>query len=153
MALRKWEPVRDFTRLQEKLNRVFEENLRFVRARIPGAKPVTGIWSPPVDIYETDESIVVKAEVPGMRIEDIQIKVKDSTLGIRGERKFVKAEKDENCHLVERLYGSFSRNFSLPVAVDQSKAKATYQHGVLEVVLPKRGETKPRSIKVETERA
>lgn len=151
MALTKWEPIRDFARLQEKLNRVFEENLRFVRARIPGEKPTAGIWSPPVDIFETDEAIVVKAEVPGMRISDFQIKVKDSTLSIRGERKFAKADKEENCHLVERLYGSFSRNFNLPVSVEQGKAKATYKNGVLEVVLPKRGGTKPRSIKVEIE--
>jgi HSP20 family protein len=141
--------VRDLNRLQEKINRVFEENLRLIRARVPREKPGVGVWSPPVDIYETEDSVVVKAELPGMKKEEIKIEVKGDVLNLRGERKLAKTDKEDVCHLVERFYGSFSRNFNLPVSVDQSRAKATYKHGVLEVRLPKRGEVKIQPIKVE----
>ena len=141
--------VRDLNRLQEKINRVFEENLRLIRARVPREKPGVGVWSPPVDIYETEDSIVVKAELPGMKKEEIKIEVKGDVLNLRGERKLLKSNKENTCHLVERFYGSFSRNFNLPMVVDQSRAKATYKNGVLEVKLPKRVEVKTPPIKVE----
>ena len=108
-------------------------------------------WSPSVDIYETDENIVLKAELPGVDKKDVSVEVKDSTLILKGERKREKEVKEENYHRVERSFGTFMRSFTLPVSVKQDQVKAKFKDGVLEVTLPKSEEAKPKQVKVEVE--
>jgi HSP20 family protein len=104
---------------------------------------------PPVDIYETEDSLVFKAELPGVTKEDITVEVKDNTMTLKGEKKFQKEVKEENYHRVERAYGNFQRAFTLPGMVDQEKVKAKFKDGILEIVLPKSEKAKPKQIKVD----
>jgi len=109
-----------------------------------------GSWAPPVDVYSNgDHEIVLKAELPDMTREAIDITVEDDTLTIKGEKKFAEDVKDEQFHRIERRYGTFSRSFSLPQTVDATKVSAEYKNGVLTVRLPLREEAKPRQIKVD----
>jgi HSP20 family protein len=109
---------------------------------------VASSWAPSVDIYETENELILSAEVPGIEEKDIEIKVEDSTLTIRGERKFEKETKEENYHRIERSYGSFSRSFTLPNYVDQDKIQAEHENGVLKITMPKKMELKPRTVKI-----
>ncbi|HYB21976.1 MAG TPA: Hsp20/alpha crystallin family protein [Thermodesulfobacteriota bacterium] len=108
-----------------------------------------GAWIPAVDIYETKESIVLNVELPGVTKEDISLEVKDSTLTIKGEKKLEKNVKEENFHRMERTYGSFTRAFTLPSTVQQDKVKAKFRDGILEIMLPKAEEARPKQIKVD----
>ena len=109
-----------------------------------------GSWAPPVDVYSNgDHEIVLKAELPDMTREAIDITVEDDTLTIKGEKKFAEDVKDEQFHRIERRYGTFSRSFSMPATVDASKVSAEYKNGVLTVRLPLREDAKPRQIKVD----
>jgi HSP20 family protein len=147
MALIRWDPFREMTSLQERMNRLFSD----VRARTPFEEEeiTRGAWVPAVDIYETNDSLVLKAELPGLTKEDIAVEVKDSTLTLKGEKKFEREVKEENYHRVERSYGSFQRAFTLPGTVEQDKVKAKFKDGILEITLPKVEEAKPKQIKVE----
>ena len=108
-----------------------------------------GAWMPPVDIYSTGEhELVIKAELPGMQKDDIDITVENFTLTIRGEKKSEQTVKDEQFHRVERSYGAFTRSFALPHTVDANNVEAEYRDGVLTVKLPRREEAKPKQIKV-----
>ena len=108
-----------------------------------------GAWMPPVDIYSTGEhALVIKAEIPGMSKDDIDITVENFTLTIRGEKKTEQAVKDDQFHRVERSYGAFTRSFALPHTVDSSKVEAEYKDGVLTIKLPQREDAKPKQIKV-----
>ena len=108
------------------------------------------VWVPPVDIYQTgDHELVLKAELPDMTREDIDINIENFVLTIRGEKKLAEGVKDEQFHHVERRYGAFSRSFSLPQTVDPNKVSAEYRQGILTVRLPLREDAKPRSIKVD----
>jgi HSP20 family protein len=108
-----------------------------------------GAWMPPVDIYSTGEhTLVIKAEIPGMAKEDIDITVENFTLTIHGEKKTEQTVKDDQFHRVERSYGTFTRSFALPQTVDSSKVAAEYKDGVLTITLPQREEAKPKQIKV-----
>ncbi|MBI5286337.1 MAG: Hsp20/alpha crystallin family protein [Deltaproteobacteria bacterium] len=149
MALFKWDPFRDLLSIQERMNRLFDETL--ARTRAGGEELVKGVWSPAVDIYETDEAIVLKAELPGINKEDVIIEVKDNTLLLKGERRFEKDVKEENYHRMERSYGVFQRVFALPGTVDKEKVNARYKDGVLEIALPKIQEAKPKQIKIKVE--
>jgi len=146
MNLVKWEPFKDLVRLQSGFNRLFDDSFRGVRES-DGSLEVTA-WSPAVDIYETANELVLKAELPGIDQKTIDIQVENNTLALRGERKLEKETKQENYHRVERSYGSFYRSFTLPGTVDQEKIRAEYKEGVLTLTLPKREETKPKQIKV-----
>ena len=148
MALVRWEPFQDLLAIQERMNRLFDETLQRTRSR-DEEDISAGLWAPPVDIYETENEIVLKAELPEIDQKDIEIKVEDSTLTIRGERKFEQETKKENYHRIERAYGKFSRSFSLPNTIDQEKIKASYKDGILKLVMPKREEKKPKQITVE----
>lgn len=108
----------------------------------------TTAWNPSVDIFENDNEVVIKAELPGMNAKDIEVKLENNVLVLRGERRFEKEAKEENYHRVEREYGTFSRSFSLPVAVDADKVTAEYKDGILRIVLPKKEEIKPKPIKI-----
>jgi HSP20 family protein len=109
---------------------------------------VRGTWAPPVDIYETDDAFVLKAELPGFSKDDIQIELHDNRLTIRGERKREGEVKDEQYHRVERVYGRFERVFALPTAVDSERVQASFQDGVLELQLPKSAAARPKRISV-----
>ena len=149
MALVKRDPFRDIITLRERMDRMFEDSLS--RFRMPEDATMPTFWSPSVDIYETDENIVLKAELPGVDKKDVSVEVKDSTLILKGERKREKEVKEENYHRVERSFGTFMRSFSLPVSVKQDQVKAKFKDGVLEVTLPKSEEAKPKQVKVEVE--
>lgn len=144
--VRWWDPWKDLALVQEKMNRLFEDTIAR-RGREEGLG--AAMWSPDVDIYETENAIVVKAEVPGVDKDQIAIEVKDGTLTLRGERKFEKEVKEENYHRMERSYGGFMRSFSVPSSVDAERIGARLKDGVLEVTLPKAEKAKPRQIKVD----
>ncbi len=146
MTLTKWDPFKDLLSLQDRMNRLFDESVRNVK---PGDEALSSaIWSPAVDIYETDDEVVVKAELPEVNQKDIDIQIENNTITLRGERRFNKETKKENFHRIERAYGTFSRSFTLPGTIDQEKISADYKDGILKISMPKRQETKPKQIKV-----
>ena len=148
MAIVRWlDPFRDLTGIQDRMNQIFEDALSRSRGRDEGMR--TGMWTPAVDIYERNDFVVVKAELPGVEKDQISVEVKDGILTLRGERKLERDVKEESYHRIERAYGSFLRSFSLPVSVDQDKVKAKFKDGVLEVELPKKEKAKPKQIKVD----
>ena len=146
MAMTRFDPFRDLAVLQDRMNRLFNESYG---PRQSDDLMNRGSWTPAVDIYEIDGALVLKAELPDMRREDIGVSVENNTLTIRGERKLDNDIKQENFHRIERAYGSFVRQFSLPPTVDATKIGAEYRNGVLSVKLPVREEAKPRTINVE----
>jgi HSP20 family protein len=139
----RWNPYRELNSLQSRMNRLFD-------AQFGGRDEslTTGAFVPPVDVYEDEQSIQLKLEVPGIAEKDLDIRVENNTLTVSGERKLEKEEKEENFHRVERRYGSFTRSFSLPTTVNTEDIKADYEQGVLKVRLAKRQEAKPKQIKV-----
>ncbi len=131
--------------MQEDFNRIFNTNLpRF----FGGEEVLSGAWSPNVDIFEDQNSIVLEADLPGMKAEDFKLAIENYKLTLSGERKFEKEEKGENYHRVERSYGAFTRTFSLPSTVAVDEVNADFRDGVLRVTLPKREEVKARQIEV-----
>jgi HSP20 family protein len=145
MAIVKYNPFRELRAMQEQMNRLLD----LAWNKETGEELKEGIWQPPVDIYEDENSVVIKAELPGIDQNDIEVKIEDSTLTLRGERKHDQTVHKENFHRIERYYGSFQRSFSLPHTVDQEKVKATCEKGILTITLPKKEETKPKQITVE----
>lgn len=146
MAMTRFDPFRDLAVLQDRMNRLFNDSFGRDRADDLMSR---GTWNPPVDIYEVEGTLVLKAELPDMPREAIDVSVENSTLMIRGERRLDNEIKQENFHRIERAYGSFLRQFSLPPKVDATKIAAEYKNGVLTVRLPIRDEAKPRTINVE----
>jgi len=130
--------------LQDEVNRLFEDN--FTRERSGHADLAT--WAPPVDIYETENELVVKAELPDFQDKDIDVRITNNTLTIRGERKFEKDVKEDKYLRIERAYGSFVRSFSLPNTVSSENIRADYRNGVLTLHMAKREESKPKQIKI-----
>lgn len=147
MAIVRWnDPFREFAHLQDRMNRVFTD----AYGRSDEGLMTAGSWVPPVDIYQNgDHELVLKAELPDMKREDIEITVDNGTLTIKGEKKLSSETKEENFHRIERRYGTFSRSFSLPQTIDAGKVSADYRDGVLTVKLPTREEAKPRQVKIE----
>lgn len=131
-----------FTSLEDRVNRLFDPS--FTRT----TESDLATWAPAVDIFETEHELVVKADLPDVPEKDIDIRVENNTLSIRGERKFEKNVNEENYLRVERAYGSFTRSFSLPNTVSPDAIRAEYNNGVLTVHLPKREESKPKQIKI-----
>ncbi len=147
MAIVRWmDPFRDVMGIQDRMNRLFEDFLTRGRGREEGLE--TGAWLPAVDIYETDNDVVVKAELPGVKKDEIGVEVKAGVLTLRGERKHEKEIKEESYHRVERLYGTFLRSFTLPASVEEDKVSAKLTEGVLEIHLPKKAESKPKQVKI-----
>jgi len=146
MAIVRWEPFRDLMTTQREFDRLFKEAFTplFGEGDIS-----TRTWAPPVDIFETENDIVLKAELPGVDPKDVEVKVEDNTLYLKGERKFEKEVKDESYHRIERSYGSFARSFSLPNSINAEKVKGEYKDGLLTLTLPKREEAKPKTIKID----
>jgi HSP20 family protein len=145
-TLIRWEPSRELTSLRERMDRVFNEMLGRGWGGEEGL--AAGAWMPPVDVYETPESIVLKADLPAVNKEEVDISVENNTLTIRGERKREQEVKEKNFYRLERSYGAFARSFSLPPTVVAEKIEASFKDGVLTLTLPKREESKPKQIKV-----
>ncbi len=139
----RWDPFRNLSSLQEQVNRLFDSSFK---ATADNSALTT--WAPAVDIYETENELVIKADLPDVAEKDIDIRVENNMLTIRGERKFEESVKEDNYLRVERAYGSFSRSFSLPNTVNSDAIKASYKNGVLTVQLPKRAESKPKQVKI-----
>ena len=147
MAIIRWvDPFKELSAIHERMNQLFDET--FLPTRGSEAAPAAAMWSPAVDIYESGDDIVVKAEVPGIDKDDVAVEVKDGILTLRGDRKFEKEEKEENYHRIERSYGTFVRSFALPSALDPEKVQAALKDGVLEVRIGKKEQAKPRKVKV-----
>lgn len=145
MAIVRWEPFRDLLATQREFDRLFREAF----SPIFGDSDLSSrTWMPPVDIFETDGEVVLKAELPGVKPDDVEVRVENNTLFLRGERRFEKEVNEENYHRVERSYGSFSRSFTLPSSIDSDKVKAEYKDGLLTLTMPKREEAKPKTIKI-----
>ena len=145
MAIVRWEPFRDLMTTQREFDRLFREAFSPVMGE---GEVSTRTWAPPVDIYENGDNLVLKAELPGINPDDVEVRVEDNNLYLKGERKFEKEVKEENYHRVERVYGSFARTFSLPNSIDSDKVAANYKDGILTLTLPKREEAKPKTIKI-----
>jgi HSP20 family protein len=142
----RWEPFRDLATLRDQMERVFNA--------LPGRGDeglTAGAWVPPVDVYESHDAIVLKADLPEMTENDVDISVEGNTLTIKGERKREAEGEERNYFRVERSYGTFTRTFTLPPTVDPAKIEATFSRGVLKISLPKREESKPRQIKVKVQ--
>ena len=144
-VLTRWDPFREFTTLQDRMNRLFRESYGPEgREESLTSTP----FAPPVDVYEDEHNVTLKIEVPGIEEKDLDIRVENNTLTVHGERKFEKEEKEENYRRIERQYGSFTRSFTLPSTVDSDGIQANYEKGVLKIKLAKKAEAKPKQIKV-----
>lgn len=142
-GLTKWDPFRDILSLQERLNRAFSDPVtRFISADAAGG------WFPPVDIHEEADRVVLCAELPGLNKDDIEVKVESGTITLRGAKKQEKEVNADGAYRLERFFGSFARSFVLPATIDADTIRATYKDGVLEVVLPKAEEARPKKIKI-----
>jgi HSP20 family protein len=146
MALARWTPARDISSIRDEMNRLFNEF--WGRGTSEEGTWSAGAWMPPVDIYENDDALVVKAELPGFSKEDITVELKNNTLMLRGERKRETEMKEGNYQRMERTYGAFQRSFVLPTTVDQQKVQATYKDGILELNLPKVEAAKPKRVAI-----
>ena len=148
MAIRRWDPFKDLATLHDNLNRSFEVHMN------PGGHELEmsrAAWTPAADLYAREDALVLQVELPGLELSDLAVEVRDRLLLLSGERRFTREVKEEHYHRIERSYGKFQRSFTLPFAVDREAVAATYQNGVLEVVLPRSQEPAARKIVVETE--
>ena len=144
-VLTRWDPFREFTTLQDRMNRLFRDSFG-PEGREEALSTTT--FAPPVDVYEDEHNITLKIEVPGIEEKDIDVRIENNPLTVQGERKFEKEEKEENYRRVERQYGSFTRTFTMPTSVDPEHVSANYDKGVLKIKLAKKAEAKPKQIKV-----
>jgi HSP20 family protein len=142
MAITRWDPFREIVVLQNRLNSLFRD-LNEGQDTVAAAS-----FAPAVDIYEDPKKVVLKLEVPGIEEKDLDIRVENHTLTVKGERKFEAEEKEQNFHRIERRYGSFFRAFTLPTTVDTENVQASYNAGVLKLELSKKPEAQPRQIKI-----
>jgi len=143
-VITRWDPFRELATLQDRMNRLFQETAGSGETSLT----TTGAFIPPVDVYEDEQGLRLKLEVPGIEEKDLDVRIENNVLSIRGERKFEKEEKEENFHRIERRYGSFARSFTLPNTIDSEKIAAEYKNGVLTLQLGKKAEAKPKQIKV-----
>lgn len=146
MNLVKWNPWREMTDWHNRINRFFNEDF------LPGTRledeSAFNTWSPAVDIYDNDDNIVIKAELPGVDKKDVEVELKDRVLTLKGERSYENEVKEENYHRKERVFGRFHRSFMLPEGVADDKIKADFKDGVLKIEIPKPEEHKPKKISV-----
>jgi HSP20 family protein len=145
MTITRWETFRDVVALQNRMNSLFQD---FSRNSGENEQVTAAGFVPPVDIYEDEHKLVLKLEIPGIRQEDLDVRMENATLSVRGERSLQSEGKEENFHRVERRYGTFYRAFTVPTTIDQESIQADYEAGVLRLELQKRVETKPKQIKV-----
>ncbi len=145
MATR-WDPFRDLLTIHDELNRLFGRTFGVAGGAAPGA------WAPPLDAYETAERFVIVVELPGVEPDDVEVRVEDSTLTVRGERRFYEGLEEEAFHRVERRFGPFARSVTLPATADTDRVEATFDKGVLTVEVPKAVEVRPKRITVKAKR-
>jgi HSP20 family protein len=144
--IQKWEPFHELSGFQDEMNQLFEDFF----GRVPARRMFSeGFWAPLMDIEETKDEILVKAELPGMRKEEVKIQINNDVLAITGERKREDETREKTYHRIERAYGKFQRMIRLPTEVDATKVKATYENGVLTIRLPKSEQAKPKEIAIE----
>src|SRR5713101_6196991 len=143
-VLTRWEPFREFSTLQDRMNRLFRESYNEGQDQ----SLTTSSFAPAVDVYEDEHNVSLKIEVPGIDEKDIDVRIENNTLTVHGERKIEKEEKEENFRRVERQYGEFTRSFTLPSSVDPGQVTAHYDKGILKINLAKKAEAKPKQIKV-----
>jgi HSP20 family protein len=148
MALARWTPMRHLMTFQDDMNRLFNQFFQGGTGEEAGWGART--WAPPVDIYETDEALILKAELPGVSKDEVSVEVHQNTLILRGQRKHEAEVKEEHYHRMERAYGTFQRSFVLPTMVDQEKVQASYKDGVLELRLPKSEAAKPKRVAIQS---
>ena len=149
MTIVKWDPFRNVAALQDRINRIFDES--FSRTADLDDDISMNAWKPLVDIYETDEAIILKAELPGIKKEDVSVEVKDNVLTLKGVRTEEKEIKEKNYYRKERAFGTFSRAFNLQHRIQPDKIKARFKDGVLKIEIPKPEEEKPKQITVKVE--
>jgi len=140
MTLMRWAPWQELESMNRQMSRLLDDG--------KAGSAVEGQWAPSVDIRETEDALLVQAELPGIDKKDVKVEVHDGVLTLSGERRYEKDVKEENVHRVERAYGSFSRSFSLPSKIDGEKVEAHMKDGVLEVRLPKRESVRPRAVEI-----
>ena len=150
MAIVRFEPFCGPVAAQNQFERFLREAFSPVSAE---GEVSTRTWAPPVDIFENGDNLVLKAELPGINPDEVEIRVEDNTLYLKGNRKFEKEVKEQNYHRIERSYGTFTRTFSLPNSIDADKVAASYKDGVLTLNMPKKEEAKPKTIKINVEKA
>ena len=147
MTLVRWDPFRNVATLQDRINRMFDE--AFLRSKELDEEVSLASWKPTVDIYDTDDALILKVELPGVDKEKVTVDVKDNLLTLKGERAIDKEIKEENYYRRERSFGSFYRSFTLPTTVNPEDIKATYKDGILTVEVPKAEEKKPKQITID----
>lgn len=145
-AVRRYDPFRELASLQERMNRIFDDTLSGTSRRDDEA--LAPAWTPPVDVLEKKDRIVLTAELPGFTEDQVRLRFEDGVLTLDGERRFEKEVDEARYHCVERSYGRFSRSFRLPANVDEESISATFVNGLLVVELPKREEARPKSIRI-----
>lgn len=148
MAMVRWDPLRDLMTLQNRINQMLTDSPQRWGG-YTGGDDAYGSWIPPVDIFERGDDLVIRAEMPGLRREDIDVRVEENTLVLTGERKSEHEVEEGKAYRMERTFGACNRRFALPTTVDPTKIRARYQDGVLEIVLPKAEEAKPRKIQID----
>lgn len=149
MNIVRYDPFRELRGLQDEMNRLFSSTFSRGSSN-DGDQIMRGSWNPSVDIFENQNQIVLEAELPGMKPEDVEISIENNVLTLHGERKFEKKDENDNFHRVERSYGSFTRSFTLPPTVGSENATAEFENGILRLTLAKREEAKPRRIEIKT---
>lgn len=143
MTLVRWDPFRELVTMSDRLNRMLSDSGSLARS----GESYSG-WIPPVDIFEKDENLMLRAELPGIKKEDIELRVENGVLTLQGERRREDEVAEGNVHRSERIYGAFTRSFTLPTTVDASRIVANYRDGVLEVTLPKSEASKPKRVEI-----
>jgi HSP20 family protein len=142
MKLVRWDPFQELVALGNRFNRPVTDPY----ASRP--EDAFGAWAPPVDIFERQEHLVIRAEVPGVQKDDMDVRIENGVLTLHGERKQETDIKEENAHRIERTFGAFTRSFALPTTVDATKVTATYKDGVLEITVPKAETAKPKMVEI-----
>ncbi len=141
MPIVRWDPFSDLVQMRDEIGRWFEGSEK-------GREKRSAVWAPDVDIKETDQEVTLRADVPGMKLEDIDVSVEDDQLIIKGEREYEKEEKEKDFVRIERSYGSFYRSFNIGVPIKENEIKASYKDGVLEINVPKAEAKKPKKIQI-----
>ena len=151
VMLKRWNPSTDTAHLSQRMERLFDEMLGRGLWRTSEERSPRGTWVPAINLLEREDAMVITADLPGLKAEDVDVTVEEGTLSIRGERKIEELSEGETYHRVERLYGTFERTFTLPNSVDVEKIEARFVNGEMVLTLPKREESKPRSVKIKVE--
>jgi HSP20 family protein len=143
--MQRWTSGRDFARLQDEVNRLFDTSQGLSRSTESYG------WTPSVDVFEDTEGVTFKFDLPEVDAKDVDVRLEDGTLTVRGERKLEREDRRESYHRIERSYGMFARSFTLPATLEADKASAEHKNGVLRIFVPKRAEAKPKSITIKVD--